>query len=366
MKRNVDAKIKATDRHALMLSAVEPGTGRVLAMATNRNFSLDTSGNAPNPDRAKSGPGSFPNTTNPLVAGGGGVEGYQAGSTFKMFTMLAALEQGLPLNTVIDAPPTYHSHYPTAKTDKSACPGTEDWCPSNASKSEQGKFDMWTGFGKSVNTFFVPLEERIGAERAVDVATRLGIKFRADIDHNQATKSAHAWGAFTLGVSATTPVDLAGAYATLANDGTHCAPTPVVEIRDSSGNPLDVGKPKCTSAVGADVARAGIDAARCPVGDRGGLNQCRGASTASGVAATVGRPVFGKTGTTDTNESATLVASTRQVTVAGMEADPDWPRDPSADHNHVDASVAETLRDAMAGRPVMDFPPPSGRLAFGR
>jgi membrane peptidoglycan carboxypeptidase len=276
--------------------------------------------------------------------------------------MIAALEQGLPLNTVIDAPAQYHSHY---ITDSTNCPGTHDWCPSNASKSEQGKFDMWTGFGKSVNTFFVPLEERVGAERAVDVASRLGIQFRSQGDRDLAA-DAHTWGAFTLGVSATTPVDLAGAYATLANDGVRCEPTPVVEIRDPSGKKLDTGKPKCTNAISSDVARAAIDAARCPVGDHGGLNQCRGASTASGVAATVGMPMFGKTGTTDTNESATLVASTRQVAVAGMEADPDWPRDTSADHNHVDASVAETLRDAMAGKPALQFPTPSSRLAFGK
>jgi membrane peptidoglycan carboxypeptidase len=362
MKRNVDAKIKTTDKRALMLSAVEPGTGRVLAMATNRNFSLDISGNLPNPDTRKSGPGSFPNTTNPLIGGGGGVDGYQAGSTFKMFTMLAALEQGMPLNTAIDTQPTYRSKY---ITKDNTCPGTKFWCPSNADKSEQGRFDMWTGFGKSVNTYFVPLEERAGADRVVDVATRLGIKFRAANDRQMATDGANQWGAFTLGVSATTPVDLAGAYATLANDGVHCEPTPVVEIRDPSGKRLDTGKPKCANAVTADVARAAIDAARCPVGDKGGLNQCRGASTASAVSATVGKPVFGKTGTTDTNESATLVAATRQVAVAGMEAIPDL-RQSGADHNHVDGAVAETLRDAMAGKPAQDFPAPSSRLAFGR
>ncbi|NJC68186.1 glycosyl transferase [Planosporangium thailandense] len=362
MKRNIDSKIKATDRRALMLSAVEPSTGRVLAMATNRNFSLDTSGNLPNPNRAISGPGSFPNTTNPLISGGGGVNGYQAGSTFKMFTMLAALEKGMPLSTTIDAPAVYHSHYPTKGTN---CPGTQDWCPKNASASEAGTFNMWTGFGKSVNTFFVPLEERAGAENAVAVAQRLGIQFRAQSDQENA-KGAHYWGPFTLGVSATTPLDLAGAYASLANDGAHCAPTPITEIRDANGKPLDVGKPQCTNGVSADVAHAAIDAARCPVGDHGGLNQCHDASTARGVAATVGKPVFGKTGTTDTNESATLVASTKQVTVAGIEADPDWQADASADHNHVDQSVAETLRDAMAGKPAIDFPQPSSRLAYGR
>src|SRR3954468_4390326 len=102
MRRNIDAKAKGTDRRALMLSAVEPSTGRVLALATNRDFSLDTANNSPNPDPAKKGQkGSFPNTTNPLLTGGGDVHGYQAGSSFKMFTMVAALQQGIPLTYAI-------------------------------------------------------------------------------------------------------------------------------------------------------------------------------------------------------------------------------------------------------------------------
>ena len=61
-----------------------PGTGRVLALAVNRHYSLRRTRRQPE----------YPNTVNQLVAGGGGVTGYQAGSTFKMFTMLAALEAG--------------------------------------------------------------------------------------------------------------------------------------------------------------------------------------------------------------------------------------------------------------------------------
>jgi membrane peptidoglycan carboxypeptidase len=365
MKRNIDAKIKSTDRRALMLSAIEPATGHVLAMATNRDYSLDTQGNRPNPNPAKKGlPGTFPSTTNPLVSGGGDVSGYPAGSTFKMFTMVAALEQGVPLSYTIDTQARYHSKlYKTGPRDRSACPGSTDYCPGNASASEKGPFDMWSGFGHSVNTYFVPLEEKVGAEHAVDVASRMGIRFRADSDRNQAA-AAHTWGAFTLGVSGTTPLDLAGAYATLANDGVHCAPTPVLEIRDFNGQRIDTGNP-CQRAISADVARAALDAARCPVGDGGGLHRCNGA-TAGQVAGIVGRPVAGKTGTTDTNESATLVAMTRQVAVAGIEADPDWPGDSTADHTHVDATVAQTLRDAMRDKPALDFPAPPKRLVGER
>ena len=78
-----------------------------------------------------------------------------------------------------------------------------------------------SGFGASVNTFFVPLEERAGAANVVDVAKRLGIKFRADNDARIANDKAGAdqWGAFTLGVSATTPLELANAYDLVYSDG---------------------------------------------------------------------------------------------------------------------------------------------------
>ncbi len=58
--------------------------------------------------------GNYPNTVTPLL-GGGDLPGYQAGSTFKMFTMLAALEAGMPLDTAIDSPHRYQSRvYSTA------------------------------------------------------------------------------------------------------------------------------------------------------------------------------------------------------------------------------------------------------------
>src|SRR5262249_27050591 len=161
--------------------------------------------------------------------------GYQAGSSFKIFTMVAALEKGLPLAYTINAISPYPSTYIAGYGDPAACPGTNKYCVDNANPSYMnGVRNMWSGFGRSVNTYWVPLEERVGAENVVDVAKRLGIKFRAQSDAEMANdpKRSHGWGSFTLGVSATTPLDLVNAYATLAADGNYCEPIPVVEIRD--------------------------------------------------------------------------------------------------------------------------------------
>jgi membrane peptidoglycan carboxypeptidase len=298
------------------------------------------------------------------MTGGGDVTGYQAGSSFKIFTLVAALEQRIPLSWTYDAPATFHSQYRGA-SGQSRCPGTaDDWCPSNSGAKPPGPTNAWKGFGQSINTYFIPLTQKVGAAKVVDAARRLGITFRSPADARHAKTGADGWGAFPLGVSATTPLDLANAYATLAADGKRCAPTPVRRITAGDGRDVPV-PPVCEQAVDRDVARAAIDAARCPVGDQSAFGACAG-NTAGGVAGAVGHPVAGKTGTTDSNRTSTLVVTTRSLAVAGIMADPDWASSPvPTDHDLINPAVYETLADAMKGRPRRDFPAPSERLAFG-
>src|SRR5262249_39952812 len=109
-KTHVEEQLPTGNRDALLVAAIEPGTGYVRALAANRNFSLDDSQNgiSSDPDKAARGmKGTFPNTTNPLLTGGGDVTGYKAGSTFKMFTMLAALQAGYPMDYTINAVSPY-------------------------------------------------------------------------------------------------------------------------------------------------------------------------------------------------------------------------------------------------------------------
>jgi membrane peptidoglycan carboxypeptidase len=226
---------------------------------------------------------------------------------------------------------------------------------------------MWSAFGKSINTYFVPLEERVGAENVVAVAKRFGIQFRAPSDAELATpERAPQWGAFTLGVSASTPLDMANAYATLAGDGMYCEPTPIEQIASQDGEKLDVGKSHCIRATSKDVARAALDATRCPVGDSAQLGQCRG-STAAATKATVKHPVFGKTGTTDADKTASLIAGTTSLVVAGYLVNPDYQDHPDRmSHGIVNPAVYETLADYMEGKPKVQFKEPGNdKLAYG-
>ncbi|MEN3356247.1 MAG: hypothetical protein V7637_229, partial [Mycobacteriales bacterium] len=291
---------------ALPIAAVQPGTGRVLALAVNRHYGLTGAA-----------------TVAPLISGGPGVAGYPTGSTFKLFTMLAALQAGLPLDTEFDAPARLVTHWPD--DGPSACGGS--YCPQNENPAwMDGPRTMWTGFGRSVNTYFVHLEEQVGADRAVAVARALGITFRAASDARLAQDAA-GWGAFTLGVADTTPLDLAEAYATLGADGVACAPLPVDSVVDGSGRTVPgVADPRCHQAVSAGVAQAAADAARCPVGQQSAYGQCDG-GTAEAVSGIVGGPVAGKTGSTQGNVTETFVGVTPQVAAAGIAADPADPGD---------------------------------------
>jgi membrane peptidoglycan carboxypeptidase len=185
-KNEVLTKERLGSSFALGVVAIEPGTGKIKAAAVNRRYSLDQRHNGPHTDyrmaRAKI-PSNYPNTVVPLL-GGGDMPGYQAGSTFKIFTLTAALDLGLPLSTRIHAPSRLVSIYPAGPSDPSRCGNR--WCPHNASKAMTGVQTMWSGFGKSVNTFFVKLEQLIGAERAVRMAERLGLRWHTTVDRRQA------------------------------------------------------------------------------------------------------------------------------------------------------------------------------------
>ncbi|MEU7585872.1 transglycosylase domain-containing protein [Micromonospora sp. NPDC049230] len=364
-------------KEAAMVAVVEPGSGRVRALAVNRQFKLDDPKNPKNkissdPAKSRRGiRGNYPATVNPLLSGGDGITGYQAGSTFKIFTILAALEKGIPLSYSFNAPQQFKSEYIIDPSSKAACPGTHFYCPTNSGLKAGGVQNMWTAFAQSVNTYFVPLQQQVGAENVVDAAKRAGIQFRTDEDLRlSGTKQdAHQWGAFTLGVAQTTPLDLANAYATLAADGKYCEPIPVQEIRDPDGNKLDVANPRCEKRFSTDVARAAVDAARCPVGDNSETSKCGSSRTAGGVKGIVDAPVAGKTGTTDSEKTAAIVVMTKQYSVAGIMADPDWPqtnvRMKHSDKDGINPPVYETLRDAMKNKPRINFEPPGQKISEG-
>ena len=165
-----------------------------------------------------------------------------------------------------------------------------------------------------------------------------------------------------------TPLAMANAYATVAAEGNYCEPLPVVEIRDFNGAKLDAANPRCRQAVDPDVARAALDAARCPVGDQSQYGECHSAPTAGGTKGIVGSkyPVAGKTGTTDHNRTAALIVMTKQLAIAGLIGDPDDKIGRTFGHDQVNTAVQKTMHDFMVGKPVMGFGKETEKIAYGQ
>ena len=317
----IEEQLETGSEFALGSVVIEPGTGAIEVMAINRNYSNDISDNGPNTSNGDY-KGTYPNTTNPLLSGNSAVPGYQAGSSFKLFTMIAALEAGMPLSTSINSPYQYTSQYVVG--DGTASCG-DYWCPKNASKSEVGNYNMWTGFGESVNTYFVQLAERVGVANAIDVSMRLGIDFHNTKDLGLVTgESANSFGPFTLGVTQATPMDMAAAYAALPADGVYCEPVPATSAVTSTGDTIEFPG-TCNQAIDIEVARAAVDAARCPTGDGAVTGNCTW-GTAEQVGDAVDGPVAGKTGTTDSNSTNWFIGFTPNASAAAFVADPDSPQ----------------------------------------
>jgi membrane peptidoglycan carboxypeptidase len=365
MKHVLD-KEKKRSKYAHGQVIIQPGTGRIRAMAVNRTYSLDQDDNGRHSDPAKREQGlkgNYPSTVNPLL-GGGDMAGYQAGSTFKIFTMLAALDKGMPLSTSFMAPMVYRSKYITGP-GPSSC-GVH-WCPKNSSQSMVGVQTMWSGFGKSVNTYFVQLEQKVGAQNAVKMAQRMGLQWRTDVDKRMASpEHASGWGSFTLGVSDATPIEMANVFATLAAQGKYCEPLPVSGIYQTNGTPattgngVEIAAPRCHQAVRPAVAQAATDAARCVTGYGAARGSCGGWETSPMVYATLKRPVAGKSGTTDNNRTAWFCGFTPQLAGAAFVADPDNPDDYVGTSRGTISkyTLAETLKDALKGQRKMKFTPP--------
>ena len=286
--KSVRRHVDPTDRAIGGLALVAPGTGKVRALAQSR----------PMGSRSKLGQ-TFLNYVVPERYGDAG--GFQAGSTFKVFVLAAALKQGVAMHTKIKAPPRIavpieryrgcHGHLASDKV----------WDPANSTSS--GQFDLYSGTQLSVNTFFAKLELRTGLCAPYRLAKKMGIAL--DDPDNQQVPS------FTLGVVGTDPLTMAGAYATFAARGKHCEPRPVTRIDTSTGQPLAKFRSSCRRVVSKAVADAVNDVLR-GVQEPGGFGHSAGIS--------LRQPSAGKTGTINGHRAVWFVGYTPNMAAAAMIA----------------------------------------------
>ena len=256
------------------------------------------------------------------MATGEGGAGRQAGSAFKTFTLLAALEAGINPSTTIDAGST------------AQLPG---WTVSNIDKRDYGTRTIASAYQVSSNTAFARLAMSVGIDKVVDMAHRLGI-----------TSALGTTGSVTLGVDSVTPLEMADAYAAIANGGVHYRPECVITVMNRDGEVLvDNADPQGERVLSPEVSHAAIEIMQ------GVITQ----GTGQAAALSVDQPVAGKTGTSDKYKDSWFCGFTPQLSVAIWLGDrSDYSSALSVPVGVAAASVFADFMDlALANEPRAEF-----------
>ncbi len=278
------------------------------------------------------------------LTGVGGNYARPPGSSFKPYTLIAALKEGIGLNS------TYHgpSHIDF--------PGTNGKGISNSEQESCGTCTLLQALAKSINTIFVPLAQQVGPDKVVDAAYDAGIPKSRDLP---------AVPALTLGTDGVSPLDQAVGYATIAAQGERAEPYLVARVETREGHDVVYrAKKKLTHVFDADVM-ADTTYAMTKVFD------CGMGGTACGRALS-GRPAAGKTGTNGASEpgesgnlDAWFVGFTPQLSTAVWYGNSDRNKPVTANGAELFGGMlpAQTwqamMNGALSGKPVEAFPPPA-------
>jgi penicillin-binding protein 1A len=246
---------------AVSMVSIEPATGYVRAMVGGRNFF-----------------GTGPIDKLNLATQGG----RSAGSSFKPFTLATALEQGIDPQTQIPAPGCIDIPIPG-----------QIWHVCNAEGTGPAVTSIYEGTVHSYNTLYAQLILRVGPEKAMETATRLGIE--SPLETNPAS---------VLGTNNVTTMDMASAYASFANRGVHVPPVLVTRITRADGTLLYEHEHTQEKVLDADIADT-VTSILEQVIQRG-----------TGTRAKLDRPAAGKTGSSQENRDAWFVGYTPELATA--------------------------------------------------
>jgi len=275
-----DRALTPQNRVAAGIAVVRPGTGEVVALATNKRWGRDS---------AKG------ETQIVLPV----VPAYQPGSNFKPITLATALEQGIPASTTFDTPNGYkpaNMNYPTGGFH-------------NDNNRNNGVLNAYQATARSVNTWYVQLEERTGVIPVADMALRLGITSLPRTGKRAITKLD---ASLTLGAYEVSPLEMASVYATFASGGITCRPIAITSMTDRTGTKLAVPDAACHRTLTPFVAATVADVLRGVFGS-GGTGVGLGLDT---------RPAGGKTGTTNSSAATWFTGFTAQYAMSVWIGDP--------------------------------------------
>lgn len=287
--RATAARVKATDNAIGALAMVEPGSGNVKAISQSRPMG-----------RAKKKGETFLNYV--VDSKYGDSNGFQAGSTFKLFIVATAIEQGLSTTEKIRSPQRLNIPEREFQTCEGPYASTGVWPVNNSTGA--GTFDMYTGTRRSVNTYFAQLEKKTGLCEPYALARSMGVDLT--------NPTSERVPSFTLGVADVSPLEMASAYATVAARGLHCDNRPVTRILNADGRVFKTYAKKCQQVMQENTADTVNDILR-GVLEPGGF----------GSRLALNKPAAGKTGTINDNKAVWFNGYTPSLSTASMIAGAD-------------------------------------------
>ncbi len=280
-----------------VMDVVDPRDGRVLALGVSKKYGVNQKNRNETSDPVNIKP----------AAG--------AGSTYKVFTLVSALQNKVPLRDfTIDVQNQY-----TSQNCTKAGPGTGPYVMGNAGDGYRtGAWNLEDATYASINTFFVALiDQRFNCDLSgpVKAAVALGLDHLNDPgERGQSIKQNVIDGkqaAFTLGPISTSPLEMASAYGTLANSGVYCPPNPIVRIVGPDGKEVKYDRPKCQRRISKGIADTVTRVLEKDTTVSGGTATAAFSGLAGGS-----RPIAGKTGTTQNNAAAWFIGYTPEFSAS--------------------------------------------------
>lgn len=283
IRSNVPSSVDYMELGAAV-SMVQPGTGHVLAMQQNKTFDET-------PDAQKDRSKTSVNYNTDYAYGNS--TGFQIGSTYKVFTLANWLQSG---HSLYESIPSQTRIFDQANfQDSCNGPYGGPYELQNDFNAKYGSVNAVEATVQSINTSFIAMAEQLDQCTTRDIAMGLGAH-RADGKDNESYPSA------VLGTNEIAPLQMATAFAGIANDGKACSPIAIKSISLRDGTKLDPPKSDCKQVIDPNVAHA-MAVAMGQVMTRGG-----GSATNPGLGT-----IIGKTGTTDDAYDTWMVASTTGV-----------------------------------------------------
>ncbi|MCZ2263316.1 transglycosylase domain-containing protein [Isoptericola sp. QY 916] len=322
------------------IASVEPGTGKILAMAQNIPYT---------PSEGKEGTTRVNYAADPTHGASGG---FQVGSNFKPFVLAEWLKEGHTLSERVNANEVTRV---VGNFQTKPCVGwlgPETWQPGNSEGGGRGYISALQATYESVNTAYASMGYELNLCKLRSTAWDMGFRPTRSV-HKEGNggvvtspeeKDIDIQAPMIIGTQESTPLYQAAAYATLASGGTYCSPVAITAITGPGGKEYDVPDAKCDKdALPSNVANTVVYAMEKVFTD-GTARRLGGLAD--------GRPVAGKTGTSQLSAQTWFTGFTPNLSTSVWVGNADKPMEDHTEGNVVNGQYYKVLYGSTIAAPA--------------